>query len=308
MREISVPSFAKINWILKILGKRGDGYHEIATVFQTVDLRDQLSFRPRGDGEIALHVEGRPVAGGDDNLVTRAARLMRRRHGGGGADIRLLKRIPVGAGLGGGSGNAAVALLALNRLWKLGLGRGELLELASALGSDVPFFLIGGTASGTGRGEILTPLPDLPGRDLLLLYPGFEISAGEAYATGGWGPLEGGPELTKRMAANTILRFREAVRRGRGADAAAENDFDGPLFLRYPRLAEARDGLKRAGCERVMLCGSGSTLLGLAPREKLAEAAETVSREGPGEVAVCRTFSRRRYRDILEQSNLRSLY
>ncbi len=305
MDEISVASFAKINWILKILGKRGDGFHEIATVFQTIDLRDRLRFEAQSSEEVSLEVRGRPVAQGSDNLLTRTALLLRERLGvRRGVRMRLDKKIPVGAGLGGGSGNAAVALLALNRLWDLGLDDARLRSLAAELGSDVAFFLSGGTAAGTGRGEILTPLPDLPETDLLLLYPGFEISAREAYESGRWGPLKTGPELTNREAESTILRFRAAVAAGQDAGALAENDFDGPLLAQRPPLARARRALTRAGCRRVILCGSGSTLLGLAPRETLAEAAEKVSREGLGEVTLCRTLSGRRYRDILGQSGL----
>ncbi len=304
MVGISTPSFAKINWILKVLGKRDDGYHEVATLLQTIDLRDDLELETRAAG-LELRLEGRPVAVGEQNLVCRAVRLLQKRFGvGGGLRVRLRKRIPVGAGLGGGSGNAAMTLLALNRLWDLGLKRRQLAEIGAELGSDIPFFLFGGTALGQGRGERLTPFPDPPPESLLLLYPGFEISAREAYQAGGWESLERAKELTKEQVDTTILRFRRTVERGLSALNLAENDFDGPLLSRYPRLARASESLRRAGCQRVMLCGSGSTLLGGVPTHRLDEAGGMVSRDGVGEVLVCRTLSRARYWDILAQANL----
>ncbi len=304
MAEISIPSFAKINWILRILGKREDGFHEVATILQTIDLHDTLELETRPEG-IELLLDGRSVATGEENLVNRAARLLQSRAGTRrGVRVRLRKRIPVGAGLGGGSGNAAMTLLGLNHLWGLGLKRGQLGEIGAALGSDVPFFLYGGTALGLGRGEKLTRFPDPPSENFLLLYPGFQISAAEAYRAGGWGSLERVKELTKKQVDTTILRFRRTVERGLSALDLAENDFDGPLLSRYPGLVRARDSLKRAGCEPVMLCGSGSTLLGWAPSQRLDEARGTVSRDGVGEVLVCRTLSRARYWDILAQANL----
>ncbi len=302
--EISIPSFAKVNWILRVLGKRDDGFHEVATLLQTVDLRDEIELERVADG-IELDVQGRPVALGEDNLVWRAARLLQQRFGiGGGLRVRLHKRIPVGAGLGGGSSNAAITLLALNRLWDLGLRRRQLAEVGAELGSDVPFFLFGGTALGQGRGERLTPFPDPPDETLLLLYPGFEISAAEAYGAGGWESLQRLKELTKRQVDTTILRFRRTVERGLSVLDLVENDFDGPLLSRYPRLVRASESLRRAGCRRVVLCGSGSTLLGWVPAHRLDEASGAVSRDGVGEVLVCRTLSRARYWDILAQANL----
>lgn len=286
-----------------MLGKRNDGYHEVATVLQTIDLSDSIQIETVEGSDISLEITGRAVAAGEDNLLCKTARLLRE-HAGcrRGVTMRLDKRVPVGAGLGGGSANAALLLPALNRLWELGLNGAELVELAARIGSDVPFFLTGGTVLARGRGELLTSLPDAPPAELLLLYPGFEISARDAYRRGGWGPLDRVSELTRRQVDTKISRFCGRVEKGLDVFDLAENDFDDLLFSEYPVLAEARESLQRVGCRRVLLCGSGSTLLGLAARSRLDEARRIVGRTG--ELLLCRTLSRSRYREILRQSGL----
>jgi len=154
-RELTVRAPAKLNLCLEVLGRRADGYHELATVFQAVDLHDVLTFRPSPD--LVLDVVGEAPAG-DYNLVMLAARALAKRAPGVGAHIRLTKRIPSGAGLGGGSSDAAATISALNRLWNLDLSESEAAAVGRALGADVPFFLLGGAALGTGRGEMLTPI------------------------------------------------------------------------------------------------------------------------------------------------------
>ncbi len=312
--HLQLPSFAKINWILKILGRRPDGFHELRTVFQTVDLHDDLYFARTAGKQIRLDIEGREVAGGQDNLVWRAAELLRSHCGTGkGVAIRLRKRIPVGAGLGGGSGNAALTLLALDRLWDCGLDARSLLDLASRLGSDVPFFLQGGTVEGRGRGEKLLPLPDPVEEALLILYPGLQVSSGDAYALGRWPPLEDSVLLTKDGSDNTISSFRKRAERGSSVRLLAENDFDAPVLREFPQLQRAKQLLEEAGCERVVLCGSGSALLALGEPGLLGQIAReaadfagrwAVARGSGTEVFRCRTLSRERYRDILRKSGL----
>lgn len=144
MRRLSVPSFAKINWALKILGKRSDGYQQIRTIYQTIDLSEEIVLETTSDPVIQLEVQGRKVARGEDNLLYQTADLLRKTAGSqAGIRIKLKKKIPVGAGLGGGSSNAAVALLALNQLWDCKMDEKELVELAGQLGADVPFFFCG---------------------------------------------------------------------------------------------------------------------------------------------------------------------
>lgn len=305
MRRLSFPSFAKINWHLKILGRRPDGFHELVTVLQTIDWADRISLEVPDSPEISLQVAGRPVAQGEENLLVQAARLLQRHcKVVRGADVRLQKVLPVGGGLGGGSSNAATLLLFLNQLWECGLRSSELIDLAGELGSDVPFFLTGGMAAAGGKGADLTRLPDAGPESLLLLTPPVSIATQDAYRLGRWGPLQGPPELTKLRLDNTILRFRDKVERGECVRDLAENDFDGPLFAHFPLLARARRQLLDAGCERVIVSGSGSTLLGLASPERIVAAAERLSAAASGEVRVCRTLSRGQYWKTLEQSGL----
>ena len=304
MSSLALPSFAKTNWILKILGLREDGFHELRTVFQMLDLRDELILRVTTDPEIRIQVHGRAAPAGPENLVCRAARLLKRRAGvSAGADLTLTKRIPLGAGLGGGSGNAAVTLLGLNQLWDCGLSLSGLASLASELGSDVAFFLRGGSAMGEGRGELITPLPDLVRPvDMVLLYPGRGLSTKSVYSMRNWGLWTGGERLTRSWTKNTIHRFssfRDSLNW-----AHLENDFETLLFQRYGFLEEARKALIALGCERVMVCGSGSTLMGMGCRERPPRGEDPSACQGGGELIFCSTLSRRHYRKILRESGL----
>jgi 4-diphosphocytidyl-2-C-methyl-D-erythritol kinase len=174
---------AKINRELRVGGLRSDGYHEIRSRVAAIDLADVIEVET-GDGELALSCEGFPVPSDESNLVVRAGRALAN-HLGRPADaaIRLEKKIPVGAGLGGGSSDAARAVALLARLWDARLTDQDLRVVAASLGSDVPFFLVGGEAEVTGRGEHVTPLPDFEPADLLVLVPPFPLSTAEVYAT-----------------------------------------------------------------------------------------------------------------------------
>lgn len=180
--KLHAESLAKVNRYLRVLGRRGDGYHELDTMFQTIDLADGLQV-VEADAGLTLACDDPAVPVDDRNLVIRAGKLLAREAGiAAAAAISLRKRIPAGGGLGGGSSNAAVALVLLARLWKLPFSEADLARLASQLGSDVPFFLCGGTARGTGRGEWIEPMPDAPGAELLLVIPPFPVSTGAVYA------------------------------------------------------------------------------------------------------------------------------
>src|SRR3954468_2041797 len=149
--SFTLPSFAKLNWNLRVLGKRPDGYHELSTVFQTISLSDTISFSRADSEEVVLECDDPALSTGSDNLIIRAANALKSLSGcRAGARIRLAKRIPFGGGLGGGSSNAAIALMGLARLWDLRPDSGELIRVAAQLGADVPFFLVGGTARGSG--------------------------------------------------------------------------------------------------------------------------------------------------------------
>lgn len=176
--SLSVPSPAKLNLFLHITGRRDDGYHTLQTLFQLLDWGDRLTFTPNDRGTVTLESDDDSIPP-QDNLVTRAAALLQR--GSLGAHIRLEKRIPAGAGLGGGSSDAATTLLALNHLWDLGLAQDELLELGAQLGADVPVFVGARTAWAEGTGDILTPL-ELPGRWYLILAPDCHVSTARVFS------------------------------------------------------------------------------------------------------------------------------
>ena len=286
------------------MGRRTDGYQELRTIFQTVDLRDQLILESTSDSRICLDVQGRNAPAGPENLVFRAARLLKKVSGvSSGVRMILRKKIPLGAGLGGGSCNAAVTLLGLNQLWRCGLELRELTILASELGSDVSFFLHGGTALGEGRGELIVPLSDYGDPiEMKLFYPGRSLSTREAYSLRDWGVWEGGKELTNYCTQNTIhrfLKFREGSHW-----VQLENDFEAPLLECYGFLQDAKEVLKALGCKKVMVCGSGSTLMGLGyPGRQEQLRLPAVSQDG--ELFICSTLSRQRYWELLRETGLK---
>lgn len=306
MRRLEIPSFAKLNWILKVLGRRPDGYHEVSTLLQTIDLSDELVFEARETGSIQLDITGSDLPRDSRNLIWQAADLLSE-HAASPASARIIlnKRIPVGAGLGGGSSNAAMTLLALNQLWSCGLSHSHLQSLAARLGSDVPFFLAGGCCLATGRGEKIQPAPDPPSTQLVLCYPGFPISAADAYRLGGWPTLETRrTQLTKNRAGTRIRRFCDYAEAGRRVNALVENDFDQPLFECFPRLAAVCEALMETGCRPVAVCGSGSTVLGIPVSDQAAEVIEKLERSGLGQVFQVSTLSRDQYRARLQEAGL----
>jgi 4-diphosphocytidyl-2-C-methyl-D-erythritol kinase len=255
MKPLHVRAFAKVNVGLRVLAQRPDGYHEIRTVFQTIGLADELEVRlsPRGRG-IALECGTPEVPRGGENLIVRAAELWRRaRRFRGGICVRLHKKIPMGAGLGGASSDAAAALLAFERLSGGRLDPATHRSLAAELGSDVPFFLIGGRAAGLGRGEVILPMPDGPSRRCLVAFPGFSVSTREAYA-------HLSRTLTKRRAARNMEGFGAWSPIPLKGWGPAENDFERYVFARWPELARVKRRLLRAGAELASLTGSGSAL------------------------------------------------
>ncbi len=247
---------AKINLALHVAGRREDGYHEIVTLFQAIDLRDELT---GADAEsLTLTVSDPSIPSDESNLVLRAARLLAVSVPGArdrGARLHLLKRIPAGGGLGGGSADAAGALLLLNALWGLELDREALVRLGQALGSDVPFFLFGGTALGTGRGEVIRPLRPIEERPLVLGVPPFPLSTPEVYRAL-HAPLTGsGPDVT---VPRLFLKLAE------GNDfALARNDLEAAAMGMRHELRAFRDALARSGAELALMSGSGSAVFGM---------------------------------------------
>jgi 4-diphosphocytidyl-2-C-methyl-D-erythritol kinase len=267
---IDVRCPAKVNWSLWILDRRADGYHEIETVLQAIDLFDDLRVCPGPDMTLECDDPAIPTDG--SNLVLQAADALRQAAGGSltGARFVLRKRIPVGGGLGGGSSDAAGALVALNALWGLGLDPGGLAEVGARVGSDVPFFLHGGTALGTGRGERIAPLEFAGNVPILLGLPPFGISTAEVY-----------DRVRRRL---TLPRNDVSVSRlsrlkvpGGKDFGAAPNDLEEVVFEGWPELSEFRDALLDAGAESAKLSGSGSTVFGAFERRAAArEAARTL--------------------------------
>jgi 4-diphosphocytidyl-2-C-methyl-D-erythritol kinase len=261
---------AKINWTLEVLGRRPDGFHNVKTILQTIDLSDSLELETAA--ELTLEATGAGLPPPEENLAMRAARLVRDRTGySGGARMRLTKTIPVGDGLGGGSSDAAAALRGLDRLWRLALPHERLVELAAEVGSDVPFFLRGGTALAEGRGERITPLPDAPTTAILVVVPPLSIQ-----------------QKTRRMYSLLELRdygdgaasdrLADALRQGRRLKESDLYDVFGSLaFKAFPELQTCRQALIQAGARAVHLAGSGPALFVLVrdeeQRERLARAA-----------------------------------
>jgi 4-diphosphocytidyl-2-C-methyl-D-erythritol kinase len=303
-RRARVKALAKINLGLKVLYRRPDGYHELRTVFQTVSLADvlDLEFRP-GRGR---RIEAYPEI--PNNLVIQAAEAVfdaASIHGEFRA--RITKRIPMGSGLGGGSSNAAAVLLALPALAGKPLALERLIDLASRLGSDVPFFLWGGAAAACGRGTELYPLPDAPPLHGVIVAPGIHVATPEAYrklARPGWAEAAG--SLTETPNFNYINKFQAFVWGAQGQPAARwdlsvfENDFESVVFDLHPRLKQIKRTLERLGALCASMSGSGSALYALFENRQQAEA---VWRGWKAEPAFrVRTVSRAEYRRLWRRS------
>ena len=255
-RRLVLRASAKVNLTLEVLGKRPDGYHEVATVLQAVDLFDRVTLEEAPGLELSSDDPELPTD--ERNLIIRAARLLREAAGfDRGARIMLAKRIPVAAGLGGGSTDAAATLVGLNRLWGLRWPRARLCELGARLGMDVPFFLGRSPAVGRGRGEIVQALPSRGGRALVLVNPGTPLSTSSVYAgvPAGW---RAEPAATERMI--------EALRQGheRRVVEALANHLEGPAEALLPVIGRMKAALLAAGALAAMMSGSGPTVFGLA--------------------------------------------
>ena len=262
-------AYAKLNLTLEVIQKRADGYHDLATILQTVDLRDTLEFS-EGDG-IEFECSDASI-GGDDNLVVRSAELLRKIAGDGrGARISLRKRIPVAAGLGGGSADAAATLRGLNRLWELGLSENELVEIAAEVGSDVPFLISGGTALASGRGEKLERLPAPEHGWFVIVTPRdvgdggsgmnktarmFGMLTTAAHTTG---------SLTRKLAARM-------VEKGDCHPAFMFNVFQQVAPHAFPGWQKVHDGFAGLGASDIVLSGAGPSMFAVAPSKEMATA------------------------------------
>jgi 4-diphosphocytidyl-2-C-methyl-D-erythritol kinase len=287
-RTLRLPAFAKINLCLHVMGKRPDGYHELRTIFQAVSLRDtlELSVTPGSSGfGFGMTCSDSSLPIGPENLVWRAIETISREiRFQGSVGAHLDKKIPVARGLGGGSSDAAAALIGMLRLTKAEVPLPRLLEIAAGLGADVPFFLFGGRAVAVNRGDEIYPLPDLPKRTILIVSPrGIGVSTKEAY---GWVSQE----LTRLSKPNRIWGFCALCW---SRQEALSNDFEGPVFSRHPRLKEIRDGLLQGGAADAALAGSGSAVFGVFRNPAQARRTARAFREDS--VFVVETLSREKY-------------
>ncbi len=280
----TLRSYAKINLYLDVLHKRRDGYHNIETIFQTVGLYDELSFM--NDRHVSMTCSGADLDTGASNLVFRAATLLKEATGySGGARIHLEKRIPIAAGLAGGSGNAAATLTALNHLWELRLPMSRLMRYARDLGADVPYCMRGGTVAAWLRGEAMRSLPSLSGLRFVLAHPPIAVSAGHVY---GHSLLELSRE---RPFAGHTASFRRAIAcvEKRDFGAAVFNRMEQPVFHEFPSLAAIKETLLSSGCSAAAMSGSGPTLFGICSSRRQAErVAEALAASHPEcRVRVC---------------------
>lgn len=266
-KKLQFKTPAKINLGLHIHKKREDGFHELETILQMVTWFDELQLEGTCE-KVELFCDNPEIPNDETNLVVKAARLLQKHFPGrcAGVNITLKKSIPSGAGLGGGSGNAAGVLLALNHLWDLKISRENLIALSGELGSDVPFFLISPCAIGTGKGEILEPIKNPINLYVLMIYPNLPLSTPWVY-----GNLK--LKLTKHK--NNISILTNFLMRSDFAQLGAGlyNDLEPIVFKRYPEILEIKNELLRSGAGGALLSGSGSTVFGIFDNPDLAKKA-----------------------------------
>jgi 4-diphosphocytidyl-2-C-methyl-D-erythritol kinase len=276
---IELRSFAKLNLGLEITGKRPDGYHTLRTVFQTIDLHDTIRICERNDTKIVVSGSDKNIDWGETNTICRAAALVARNFPlSCGFDIEVEKRIPAGAGLGGGSSNAALILLFLNAHAGLGLSVAQLIELAVVIGADVPFFILGGTALAEGVGEKLTPLADLPRKEIILAIPPLHVSTASVFSRF---------TLTKAVIPSKIQTFLRA-----GTISILENELEAVTMSLFPEIGALKDKMSEMGFEFVQMTGSGCALFGVTPSDRARHLAQTL----PGSINV-RTVGRQTYQE-----------
>ena len=284
--SVRLRAFAKINLCLHVMGRRADGYHELRTIFQAISLHDTLQLSVIRKPGVALETSDPSLSTGRENLVYRAIEAIGCEIGfRGGIHARLEKRIPVARGLGGGSSDAAAAIIGMLRLTKKELPLERVTEIAAGIGADVPFFLFGGRAVAVNRGDEIYPLADGPKRAVLVVSPkNIGVSTKEAYQ---WVSAE----LTKREKAPSIWGFCALC--WSRQDTGVSNDFEAPVFSRHPRLREIRDGLLQEGAAAAALAGSGSAVFGVFRNPAQARRAARIFPEDT--TFVAETLSREAY-------------
>jgi 4-diphosphocytidyl-2-C-methyl-D-erythritol kinase len=272
MHSYALLAPAKINLYLEIMGARPDGYHELAMILQSIDLADQIDVRANGTDRLRVRCDDPQVPADESNLAYRAAALMAKQfpeayNRYGGVDIAIQKRIPMGAGLAGGSADAAAVLVGIDLLWKLGLTQGEIQELAAQLGSDIPFCVTGGTAIATGRGEKLAPLPSPTLCAVLAKYRSLEVSTAWAYKTYRQQFLapDSDPARTDRPPRERSGTIVDAItkRQGRRIGELLYNDLERVVLPAHARVSELKQLMTQFNPLGAMMSGSGSTVFAL---------------------------------------------
>jgi 4-diphosphocytidyl-2-C-methyl-D-erythritol kinase len=298
VEKFTLPAYAKINLGLRVHGRREDGYHELTTVFQTVSLHDRLAFQNLPGGRLELACSDPEIPADESNLVLRAAAALRECYGVRlGARVELEKVIPAGGGLGGGSSDAAVALLGLANLWEIDADLRGLAEIGGRLGADVPFFLYGGTALGTGTGTEITPLEDAPKRHLVVVTPGVKVSTAEAYKA------LGARALTKEEAAANLSVSRTEADFSVPHSGVWSNDFEAVVTRLHPEIGRAAEALGGACARPALLSGSGSSVFGVfESKGEAGRARAALKPEGGWRVFACETLTRAEYLAALGRS------
>lgn len=287
-----LPSFAKINWFLQVVGKRTDGYHELCTLFQTVSLCDEISFSV--SDKLILTCNDEKIPTDESNLIIKAANVLRENFQiKTGAEIHLEKKIPAPGGLGGGSSNAAVALLGLSKLWKLKVEIENLVKIGEKLGADVPFFFLGGTCLGTGSGTDLLPIKDLEEKCLLIVTPNIDVSTREAFAR------LNAPRLTNFSAKSILKICRNEAESFNTRQNELKNDFEKTVFEVEPEIKRIKEKLLDSGAIRALMSGSGASVFGVFEKEETRQATQKAlqKEEKDWRQFAVATVSRREYRE-----------
>lgn len=290
MKSLTLPAFAKINWFLKIIGKRDDNFHEIRTAFQTVSLHDNLCFEE--SDSLILTCDSPDIPTDESNLIIKAANILRENFSiQKGAKIYLEKRIPSPGGLGGGSSDAVIALIGLSRLWQIEIDEKELVEIAESLGSDVPFFLDGGTALGTGRGTEITQLDDIEENFLLLVSPNAFVSTADAYAR------LNSPRLTNFSSKSILGICQNEAEKQHLRQFELENDFEKVIFKIEPEIERVKKSLLDNGAKNALMSGSGASVFGIFENEETRQATlKAFANEQNWRMFAVATVSREEYR------------
>jgi 4-diphosphocytidyl-2-C-methyl-D-erythritol kinase len=292
--SITLPSFAKINLFLHVLGKRTDGFHELFTAFQTVSLCDKLTFTPSDSLNLTCSDATMPTD--EKNLIIKAAQLLQKMANvNRGARIHLEKHIPYPGGLGGGSSNAAVTLLGLATLWNLKTNNSELLSIASEIGSDVPFFLVGGTAIGRGRGTEILEVSNFSQKYMIIVTPSIDVPTAQAYSN------LSAEDLTNIDSKSILKICREAEDKLQTGNLMFVNDFENSVFEIKPEIKLIKEKLFEVGAKQALLSGSGASIFAIFDNEKKRQVAfdELKSENNLRKFAVS-TISRQDYQNFYQ--------